>query len=53
MDNKALEGTGVDGAVGGAAAATLVGVGIPWERAKLYETDLKTGGIVYQDAIAP
>ncbi len=44
-----LAGALAGGAAGGAAGSlvgALVGAGIPEERAKLYETDLKEGGIV-------
>jgi hypothetical protein len=40
-----LAGLGAGGAAGGLIGA-LVGAGIPEERAKLYETDVKNGGIV-------
>lgn len=40
-----LAGLGAGGAAGGLIGA-LVGAGIPEERAKLYETDLRNGGIV-------
>ncbi|HQR35655.1 MAG TPA: hypothetical protein PLK30_23140 [Blastocatellia bacterium] len=41
----ALAGAGAGGVTGGIIGA-LIGWGIPEERAKLYETDLKNGGIV-------
>ena len=41
----ALAGAGAGGAAGGLVGA-LVGAGIPEERAKLYEHDLKHGGIM-------
>lgn len=41
----ALAGAGAGGAAGGLVGA-LVGAGIPEERAKLYELDLKQGGIM-------
>ena len=40
-----LAGLGAGGAAGGLIGA-LVGAGIPEDRAKLYETDVKNGGIV-------
>ena len=40
-----LAGLGAGGAAGGLIGA-LVGAGIPEERAKMYEADLKNGGIV-------
>ncbi|MEO7997078.1 MAG: hypothetical protein ABI852_06510 [Gemmatimonadaceae bacterium] len=40
-----LAGLGAGGAAGGLIGA-LVGAGIPEERAKIYETDLRNGGIV-------
>lgn len=40
-----LAGLGAGGAAGGLIGA-LVGAGIPEERAKIYETDVKNGGIV-------
>ncbi|MBC8089515.1 MAG: general stress protein [Phycisphaerae bacterium] len=40
-----LAGLGAGGAAGGLIGA-LVGLGIPEDRAKLYETDIKNGGIV-------
>jgi hypothetical protein len=40
-----LAGLGAGGAAGGLIGA-LVGLGIPEERAKLYEADIKSGGIV-------
>ena len=41
----AMAGAGAGGLTGGIIGA-LIGWGIPEERAKLYETDLKNGGIV-------
>lgn len=41
----ALAGAGAGGLTGGVIGA-LVGAGIPEDRAKLYESDLKNGGIV-------
>jgi hypothetical protein len=41
----ALAGAGAGGLTGGVIGA-LIGSGIPEERAKLYESDLKNGGIV-------
>jgi len=41
----ALAGAGAGGLTGGIIGA-LIGWGIPEERAKLYESDLKSGGIV-------
>lgn len=41
----ALAGAGAGGLTGGILGA-LIGYGIPEERAKLYESDLKNGGIV-------
>ena len=41
----ALAGAGA-GAVTGGLIGTLIGWGIPEERAKLYESDLKSGGII-------
>src|SRR4029434_2540947 len=41
----ALAGAGAGGLTGGLVGA-LIGMGIPEERAKLYESDLKNGGIV-------
>jgi len=41
----ALAGAGAGGFTGGVIGA-LIGSGIPEERAKLYESDLKNGGIV-------
>ena len=41
----ALAGLGAGGAAGGLIGA-LIGAGIPEERARLYETDVKKGGIV-------
>ena len=41
----ALAGAGAGGAAGGLIGA-LVGHGIPEDRAKIYETDIKNGGIV-------
>ena len=41
----ALAGAGAGGLTGGIIGA-LIGWGIPKERAKLYESDLKNGGIV-------
>lgn len=49
MGNKALQGAGGGGAVGataGGLVGLLVGAGISEERAKVYETELKEGGIV-------
>ena len=40
-----LAGAGAGGATGGIIGA-LIGAGIPEERAKLYESDIKNGGIV-------
>jgi hypothetical protein len=40
-----LAGAGVGGAMGGIIGA-LIGAGIPEERAKFYESDIKNGGIV-------
>ncbi|NOT61765.1 MAG: hypothetical protein HOP19_16245 [Acidobacteria bacterium] len=40
-----LAGAGAGGATGGIIGA-LIGAGIPEERARLYETDIKNGGIV-------
>jgi hypothetical protein len=37
---------GAAGAAAGGLVGTLVGAGIPEDRAKVYETDLKAGGIV-------
>ncbi len=41
----ALAGAGAGGLTGGIIGA-LIGWGMPEERAKLYESDLKNGGIV-------